>query len=147
MYVFRFVAIRPYFLEILQIKYFTFKIQGQGHDLGQNQWSHLKPRIPLISLFFVSLQLAHYFWYIYSKFNSWPWKFKIMVMIKFITDGQIWGLAPHRCICFLFCGNQTIFSWYTVHLQRCPKIPQKPPFQWGNFGRLIIGSQTWLSKF
>ena len=59
-------------------------------------------------------------------------------MIKVITDGQIWGLASHRCICFLFCGNRTMFSWDIAHLQRCPKLPPKSPFQRGNFGQLII---------
>ena len=129
-----------------QIKYFTFKIQGQGHGLGQNEWSHLRPSIPSISLFFVSWQLAYYC-DVYSKFNIWPWKSKVKVMIKVITDGQIWGLASNWYIWFSFCGNQTIIFWDIAHLQRCPKLPPKPPFQRGTFGQLIIGSQTWPSKF
>ena len=35
MFAFRFMSIRPFLAEILQIPYLTLKIQGQGHDENQ----------------------------------------------------------------------------------------------------------------
>ena len=70
--------------------------------------------IPSICLLFVLWQLDH-FWLRYSKFHIWPWKFKVKVMAKVITDGHIWALEFNRYVCFLFHGNQTIFGWNTAN--------------------------------
>ena len=43
---------RTIFAEILQILYFTLKIQGQGHGQGQTQWSHLSPWVQSIYVCF-----------------------------------------------------------------------------------------------
>ena len=73
MFAFRFVAIGPFWTEILQILYLTLKIQGQGHGQGHTWWSHLSPRVQSICLLFVSWQSDH-FWLRYSKFHIWPCK-------------------------------------------------------------------------
>ena len=90
--------------------YLTLKIQGQGHGQGQTRWSHLRPWVQSICLLFVLWQSDH-FWLRYSKFHIWPWKFKIKVMAMVKPDGHIWGLEVNRYVCFLFCGNGTIFGW------------------------------------
>ena len=51
------------------------------------------------------------FWLRYSKFHSWPWKFKVKVMAKVKPDGDIWGLKSNLYVCFSFRGNRTIFGW------------------------------------
>ena len=91
-------------------------ISGQGHGRGQTQgqiwWSHLRPKVQSICLFFVSWESDH-FWLRYSKFPIWPWKFKVKVMAKVKPDGPMWGLKFNRYVClfvFLFCGNRTIFG-------------------------------------
>ena len=81
MFAFRFVAIAPFFAEIYSIRYLTLKIQGQGHGQGQTWWSHLKPRVQMMCLLFVSWQSDH-FWLRYSQFDIWPWKFKVKVTTK-----------------------------------------------------------------
>ena len=110
MFAFCFVAIGPFLTEIQQIPYLTLKNQGQGHGQGQTRWSHLRPCVQSISLFFVSWQSNH-FWLTYSKFHVWPWKFKVKVMAKVKLDGHIWGPEFNRYVCFLFRGNRTIFGW------------------------------------
>ena len=86
----------------------TFKIQGYGQ--GQTHWSHLRPGVQSICLLVVSWQSDH-FWLRYSKFYIWPWKFKVMVMVKVKPDDHIWALEFNRYVCFLFCGNRTVFGW------------------------------------
>ena len=110
MFVFRFVAIVPFFAEIYSIRYLILKIQGQGHGQGQTRWSHLKPRVQSMCLLFVSWQSDH-FWLRYSQFDIWPWKFKVKVMAKVKPDDPIWSLEFSRCVCFSFRGNRTIFGW------------------------------------
>ena len=134
------------------------KFKGQGYGQGQTHWSHLRPGVQSICLFFISWQSDHFwlryrkfhiwpwkfkikvmakvksdghiwslgvesicllfiswlsdhFWLRYSKFYIWPWKFKVKVMAKVKSDGHIWVLEFNRYVCFLFCGNQTIFGW------------------------------------
>ena len=60
-----------------------------------------------ICLLFVSWQSDH-FWLRYSKFQIWPWKFKVKVMAKIKFGGHIWGLEFNWCVCFSFRGNRTI---------------------------------------
>ena len=46
----------------------------QDHGQGQSWWSHLRPGVESMCLFFVSWQSGH-FWRRYRKFPIWPWKF------------------------------------------------------------------------
>ena len=110
MFVFCFVAIKQFLVEIQQIPHLTVNIQGQGHGQGQTRWSHLRPSFQSICLLFVSWQ-SNNFWLRYSKFHIWPWKFKVKVMAKVKPDGPIWGLAFNCYVCILFRGNRTIFGW------------------------------------
>ena len=87
-----------------------WKFKCQGHGQVQTHWSHLRPGVQLICLLFVLWQSDH-FWLRYSKFHIWPWKFKAKVMANVKSDGHIWGLEFNQCVCFLFCGNRTIFGW------------------------------------
>ena len=80
----------------------TAKVKPDGHIWGLGVQS--------ICLLFVSWQSDH-FWLRYSKFYIWPWKFKVKVMAKVKPDGHIWALEFNRHVCFLFCGNRTIFGW------------------------------------
>ena len=50
-FAFCFVAIEPLLVEIQQISYLTWKIQGQGHGQGLFWWSHLTPRVQLMFAF------------------------------------------------------------------------------------------------
>ena len=84
--------------------------KDQGHCQGQTHWSHLRPKVKSICLLFVSWQWDH-FWQRYSKFHVWHWKFKVNVMAKVKPDSHIWGSEFNRYVCFLFCGNRTIFGW------------------------------------
>ena len=59
--------------------------------------------------------VIYHFWLRYSKFHIWPWKFKVKVMAMVKPNDYIWGLGFNRYICFLFCGNQTIFGWDTTN--------------------------------
>ena len=86
------------------------KFKGQGHGQGQTHWSHLRSEVQSICSLFVSWQPDH-FWLRYSKFHIWSWKFKVKVMAKVKSDGQIWGLEFDRYVCFSFFGNRTIFGW------------------------------------
>ena len=61
-------------------------------------------------LLFVLWQSDH-FWQRYNQFCIWPWKFKVKVMAKVKPDGHIWSREINRYVCFLFCGNRTIFGW------------------------------------
>ena len=88
----------------------TFKFKGQGYGQGQTHWSHLRPVVQSMCLLFVSCQL-HHFWLRYSKFYIRPWKFKVKVMAKVKPDGHIWALEFNWYVCFLVCGNRTIFGW------------------------------------
>ena len=84
------------------------KFKGQAHGQSQTRWSHLSPRVQSICLLFVSWQSDH-FWLRYRKFCIWPWKFKVMAKVK--PNGHIWALEFNQYVCFLFCGNRTIFGW------------------------------------
>ena len=53
---------------------------------------------------------SSYFWLRYSKFQTWPWKFKVKVMANVKSDGHIWGNGFNWYVCFLFRGNWTIFG-------------------------------------
>ena len=86
------------------------KFNGQGYGQGQTHWSHLRLGVQSICLLFVSWQSDH-FWLRYSKFYIRPWKFKVKVMAKVKPIGHIRALEFNRYVCFLFCGNQTIFGW------------------------------------
>ena len=92
----------------------SWKFKGQGHGQGQTHWSHLRPGVQSIYLLFVSWQSDH-FCLGYSKFQIWPWKFKVKVMAKVKADGHIWGLEFNQYVCFLFRGNRTIFGWDIVN--------------------------------
>ena len=74
------------------------KFKGQGYGQGQTHWSHLRPGVQSIWLFFVS-------WHI------WPWKFKVKVIVKVKSDGHIWGLEFNWYVCFLFHENGTTVGW------------------------------------
>ena len=50
------------------------------------------------------------FWLRYSKFQTWPWKFKVMVMANVKSNGHIWDLGFNRYVCFLFHGSRIIFG-------------------------------------
>ena len=50
-----------------------------------------------------------------SKFPIWPWKLKVKLITKVQSDGPIWGLNFNPYVCFLFCGNWTIFGWDRVN--------------------------------
>ena len=92
-----------------------WKFKGQGHGQGQTYWSHLRPGVQLICLLFVSWQSDH-FWLRYSKFDIWPWKFKVKVMAKVKTDSHIWGLEFNWYVCFSFRGNRTISRYSKLHV-------------------------------
>ena len=79
----------------------------QGHGQGQTWWS-LRPLVQSICVLFILWQSNH-FWLRYNKFHTWPWKFKVKVMVEVKSDGHIWGLEFNRYVCFLFRGNWTIF--------------------------------------
>ena len=99
-----------FWLRYRKFHIWPWKIQGQGHGLGQNRGSHLNPRDQSICLLFVSWQ-SNYFWLRYRKFHIWPWKFKVKVMAKVQPNDHIWALKFHRYVCFSFRGNRTIFGW------------------------------------
>ena len=96
------------------------KFKGQGYGQGQTHWSHLRPGIQSMCLFFVSWQSDH-FWLRYRKFHIWPWKFKVKVTAKVKPDGQIWGLRVQSIcspsallwsvICMLFVSWQSDHFW------------------------------------
>ena len=90
------------------------RFKGQGYGQGQTHWSHLRPGIQSICLFFVSWQLDH-FWLRYRKIHIWPWKFKVKVMAKVKPNGHIWALEFNQYVCFLFRDNRTIFGWYIAN--------------------------------
>ena len=92
------------------MSHLTLKFKGQGHGQGQTHYSHLRPGVQSICLFFVLWQLDH-FWLRYWKFHIWPWKFKVKVMVKVKPSGHIWGLEFNRYVCFSFCGNWAILGW------------------------------------
>ena len=87
-----------------------WKFKNHNHCQGQTWWSHLRPKVQLICLLFISWQSYH-FGLRYSKLHIWSWKIKIKVMAKVKPDGHIWGLKFNRCVCFSFRGNRTIFGW------------------------------------
>ena len=84
------------------------KFKGQCYGQVQTHWSHLRPGVQSICLFFVSKQSDH-FWLRYSKFYIWPWKFKVKVMPKVKPDGHISAPEFNRYVRFSFRGNRTIF--------------------------------------
>ena len=86
------------------------KFKSQRYGQGQIHWSHLSPRVQSICLLFVSWQSDH-FWLRYSKVHILPWKIQVKVMVKVKPDGHIWALEFNWYVCFLFCGNRTIFGW------------------------------------
>ena len=115
-----FAAIRYFFLEIWPFEYLTLKIQGQhgqGHSQGQNWQPDLRPSIKSLCSFLILRQPEHFF-LTNSKFNIWPWKFKVKVMAKvkmkatlqmdYITLYYIYYIQ--WIYCYLFHGNQAIFS-------------------------------------
>ena len=91
-------------------------VKGQGHiwpskfyGQGHTHWSHLRHGVQSICLLFILWQSDH-FWLRYSKFH---------IMAKVKLDGHIWGLEFNLYVCFSFCGNRTIFGWYSkFHI--CP---------------------------
>ena len=66
MFAYHFVAIGPFL--VLANSTFDLEIQGQGHGQSQTRWSHLRPKVQLIYLLFVSWQSDH-FWLRYSKLH------------------------------------------------------------------------------
>ena len=58
-----------------------FDLESQGLGQGQNQWPHLRPRVELKCLLFISRQSDNFFER-YGKFNIWPWKITVKVMAK-----------------------------------------------------------------
>ena len=90
------------------------KFNVQGHVQGQTHWSHLRPGVQSICLFFISWQSDH-FWLRYSKFHIWPWK----IEGQGHGQGQIrWSyLRPTvQLIClFSFRDNRAIFGWDTAN--------------------------------
>ena len=116
---------RPSHSEIQLFQNLTMKIHGQGHvcvvkgqgniwlstfkGQGHTHWSHLRPGVQSICLFFVSWQSDH-FWLIYSKFHISPWKFKVKVMAKV----KIWWSHLRPCvqlICLLSVSWQSDYFW------------------------------------
>ena len=77
------------------------KVKPIGHIWGLESKS--------ICLLLVSWQLGH-FWLRYIKIHISPWKFKVKVTAKVKSDGNFLGQEFNRCVCFLFCGNRTIFG-------------------------------------
>ena len=56
-------------------------------------------------------QSIHFSFYL----KIWPWKSEVKVKTKVKTDGYIWGLVFNRYVhFFLFHGNQTFFSGYSI---------------------------------
>ena len=86
------------------------KFKGQGYGQGQTHWSHLRPGVQWICLLFVLWQSNHVCLR-YSKFDIWPWKFKVKVMAKVKSDGHIWALDFNRYDCFSFLNDRTIVGW------------------------------------
>ena len=80
----------------------------QGHGQGQTRPS-LRPSVHSICILFILWQSNH-LWLRYSIFKIWPWKFKVKVMAKVKSSGHVWGLELNWYVCFLFCGNRTIFG-------------------------------------
>ena len=93
---------------------FGWNIANYIFDLEKSRsWPRSNPMVTfevLWSIDFVLCQ-SHHFCLRYSKFHSWPWKFKVMVMVKIKPDGHIWGLVFSRRVCSSLRGNQTIFGW------------------------------------
>ena len=83
--------------------------KGQDYGQGQTHWSHLRPGVQSICLFFVSCQSDH-FWLRYGKFHIWPWKFKVKVMAKVKPDSHIGGLGV-QSICLLNVPWQLDHFW------------------------------------
>ena len=92
------------------ISHLKFKVKAMGKVL-MTWWSHLRPRVQPICLFFISWQ-SDYFWLRYSKFHIWlwPWKFKVKVMAKVKPNGPIWDLEFNHYSWSSFRGNRTIFA-------------------------------------
>ena len=87
----------------------TLKFQGQDHSQGQIRWSHLRLRVQLICLLFVSWRSNH-FWPRYSEFHIWPWKFEVKVKARVKSRGHIWGSKISPSACFLFRIDRTILG-------------------------------------
>ena len=85
------------------------KFKGQGYGQGQTHWSHLRPWVQSIRLFFISWQSDH-FWPRYREFHIWPWKFKVKVMVKVKPDGHIWSPGV-QSICSFFVSWQSDHFW------------------------------------
>ena len=83
----------------------NIKVMAKVKPIGHIWGLELKS----ICLVFVSWQSGH-FWLRYIKFHISPWKFKVKVTAKVKSDGYILGQGFNRCVCFSFCGNQTIFG-------------------------------------
>ena len=114
MFVFHFVAIRPFLAEIQQILYLTLKIQGQGHGQGQTRWSQLSPRGQSICLLFVSWQSDH-FWLRYSKFHIWPWKIDVKVTTKIYQNLIRQSTGQGQQLCHKRKKSKKLFKSYLVN--------------------------------
>ena len=80
----------------------------QSHGQGPTWWSS-RPSVQSICVLFILWQSNH-FWLRYSKFQTWPWKFKVKVMANVKFDGHIWGLVFNWYACFLFRSNRTYLT-------------------------------------
>ena len=69
-------------------------------------------------MLFIPCQSEH-FWLRYSQFQIWLWRFKVQIMTKVKSDGQIWGLKFNRfLIAFVPFGWDRANSLFDLLIQR-----------------------------
>ena len=100
--------------EIQQFKYFTLKIQGQGHGWCESWKSQHGPNISSAHIPFIPCQLAISFGFLRCDFfKIWPWKSKVKVTVEVKSWKSQSGcniLSTH--ITFIPCQS-TFHSWDT----------------------------------
>ena len=101
----RFVTIRPIWLTYSKLHIRPWKLEVKvmtkslGHDHDKSHWSHMRPIVQSMSLFFFSWQSDHLGWS-YSKVNISPWKFKVKVRAKITPNDRNWRyLEFNRYVC------------------------------------------------
>ena len=94
--------------EIQRFKKLTLKIQGQGHDQGQNLWLHLRPSMQSIRSFSFRGSWIIFGWDIIKSIFDWKYNVKVIAKVK--PGGHIWGIEFKWYVFFVFHVNLTILA-------------------------------------
>ena len=81
--------------------------------------SHLQPGEQSICLRFVSWQSNH-FWLRYIKFHTWPWEFKVKIMLKIDQNLIRWSTGQGHQSCQQWTKSLKLFGCYGVNKSQRP---------------------------